>query len=271
MTTQATTLDILKLLDQSNCRECGEKTCFAFAASVFRGKRPLSDCPRLDPEIVREFSEAHDLPLAATTFVEGRNALDDLKEAVVGLDLEEAAERTGGRLVNGKLTVKVLGKDFGVDSQGKLYADIHVNPWVAAPFLDYVLYGQGAEPTGQWLSYRELKGGREGYALFKKRSEDAMKRVADAYPDLFDDMVHMFSGKQVEQEFASDISVVLYPLPKVPIMICYWYPEEGMESSINVFFDKCVEENFSLGSAFALGVGLAQMFTKLAQRHGVNV
>ena len=98
-----------------------------------------------------------------------------------------------------------------------------------------------------------------------------MKRVADVYPDLFDDMVHLFSGRQVEQQFQSDISVVLHPLPKVPIMICYWVPEEGMESTLNLFFDKSAEENLSIGSAFAIGVGLAQMFTKLAQRHGVTV
>ena len=208
---------------------------------------------------------------AATPTDERENAIDDLKKAMAGLDLEEAARRTGGQFAGGKLTVRILGKDFGVDNQGALYADIHVNPWVAGPFLDYVLFGKGVPPTGQWLSYRELKKGREGYPLFKKRCEDAMKRVADVYPDLFDDMVHLFSGRQVEQQFQSDISVVLHPLPKVPIMICYWFPEEGMESTLNLFFDKSAEENLSIGSAFAIGVGLAQMFTKLAQRHGVTV
>ena len=272
MTKQATTLDIVKLLDQSNCRECGEKTCFAFAAAVFKGNRSLGECPRLDPETVRKFSETYGLQkVAPATTDERENTIDELKKAVAELDLEAAAKRADGRFSNSKLTVKVLGKDFSVDGSGKLYADIHVNPWVAGPFLDYVLFGKGVEPTGEWLSYRELKQGREGYPLFKKRCEEAMKRVADAYPELFDDVVHMFSGKQVEQQFESDISVVLYPMPKVPVMICYWYPEEGMASTINLFFDKCVEDNISIGSVFALGAGLAQMFTKLAQRHGVNV
>lgn len=271
MTKQATTLDIFKLLDQSNCRECGEKTCFAFAAAVFKGNRRLDECPRLDAETIQAFSDTYGLQTAPTTTEERENTIDDLKKAIRDLDLGKAAQRTGGRFANGKLTIKILGKDFSVDGNGNLYAEIHVNPWVAGPFLDYVLYGKGTEPAGEWLSYRELKNGREGYPLFKKRCEESMKRVADAYPDLFDDMVHMFSGKQVAQEFESDISVVLYPLPKVPIMICYWYPEEGMESTINLFFDKTIEDNISIGSVFALGAGLAQMFEKLARRHGVNV
>ena len=28
-------MEIFKLLDQSNCRECGQKTCLAFAGAVF--------------------------------------------------------------------------------------------------------------------------------------------------------------------------------------------------------------------------------------------
>ncbi len=268
MTGSVTPLDILKLLDQSNCRECGEKTCFAFAAAVFKGNRRLEECPRLDEETIRRFSEAHGLRTIRDD--ERDKSLEEMKKAVTGLDLEEAARRTGGRFADGKLTVKILGKGFSVDASGNLYADIHVNPWVAGPFLDYVLFGKGVSPTGQWVSFRELKNGRERYPLFRKRCEEAMKYVADSYPELFDDMVHVFSGKQMEQAFESDISVVLHPLPKVPIMICYWLPEEDMASTLNVFFDQTAEENISIGSAFSLGAGLAQMFTKLAQRHGFS-
>ena len=81
-------------------------------------------------------------------------------------------------------------------------------------------------------------------------------------------MVHIFNGQQGEQHFKSDISVVLHPLPAVPIMICYWLPEDGLESSLDVFFDETADKNLDVGSVFSLGVGLAQMFGKLALRHG---
>jgi len=98
-----------------------------------------------------------------------------------------------------------------------------------------------------------------------------MKRVADTYTDLFDDMVHIFNGKQVAEQFEADISVVLHPFPKVPVMVCYWSPEDGLESSLNVFFDKTADQNLDIGSVFSLGSGLAQMFTKLALRHGFSI
>ncbi len=257
---------IFKLLDKSNCRQCGEKTCMAFAGAVFTGRRPLSECPSLDRHIIDAYSDdpqnRHDLERNRDDFLEG------LKNQINSVDLKAATGRTGGRYENDRLTIKVMGKDFSVTTAGVLSTDIHVNPWVAVPFLNYVLYGKGLDPTGDWRSFRELKGGREQYPLFQKRCEEQMKQVADSYTELFDDIVHIFSGKQVDSQFQSDISVVLYPLPKLPIMVCYWLPEEGMESSLNVFFDQTADRNLDIGSIFSLGAGLAQMFTRLALRHG---
>ena len=127
---------------------------------------------------------------------------------------------------------------------------------------------RGVAPSGKWVSFRELEAGSERYALFRKRCEEAMQRVADQYTDLFDDMVHLFAGRQVARQFKSDISVVLNPLPKVPVMICYWRPDEGLGSSLNLFFDRTADRNLGIGSIFSLAAGLTQMFEKLALRHG---
>ena len=259
-------MEIFQLLDKSNCRECGEKTCLAFAGAVYRGQKKIDDCPRLDSSVVARFSGDS---TTQNTIEENREAfLEEMKQKIAGIDLASAALRTGGRFENRRLTLKILGKDFSVDRHGHLYSDIHVNPWVVAPFFDYVLNGKGVDPAGQWVSFRELKNGQDRYPLFQKRCEEAMKQVADSYTDLFDDVVHLFSGRQVARQFQSDISVVLHPLPKVPIMICYWRPDEGLGSSLNIFFDATADQNLDIGSIFSLGAGLTQMFQKLAFRHG---
>ena len=118
---------------------------------------------------------------------------------------------------------------------------------------------------------RELDGGKERYPLFRKRGEEAMKRVADVYTDLFDDMAHLFQGRQVDSRFDSDISVILPVFPKVPLMICYWKPDEGMESSLTLFFDQSINANLGSEAAYMIGTGLTQMFEKLALRHGFTV
>jgi len=45
-------VEILKLLNKSNCKECKEPTCLAFAAAVFNGKRKLGECPHLEKDVI---------------------------------------------------------------------------------------------------------------------------------------------------------------------------------------------------------------------------
>ena len=259
-------MEIFQLLDKSNCRECGEKTCLAFAGAVFTGVRQLEQCPKLAADAIAGLSPGSGKHNMIER--EREEALAGLRARVAEIDLAAAAERIGADFAGDRLTLKVLGKSFSVDTRGKLYADIHINAWVAGPFFDYVLYGKGLPASGDWASFRELKDGKERYPLFQKRCEEPMKKVADTYTDLFDDLVHIFSGRQVEEQFESDISVVLHPLPRIPMMICYWKPEDGLASSLNLFFDKVADDNLDIGSVFSLGAGMAQMFEKLALRHG---
>jgi len=259
-------MEIFQLLDKSNCQECGRKTCLAFAGAVFMSQKRLDACPKLDKSTIERFCGKDE---NQNTIEQNRDEyLEKLKNDIAHIDLDKTAKSIGAQFSDNKLTLKVLGKAFSVDTKGKLFADIHINPWVAAPFLNYIIDGKGLPVSGRWVSFRDLKGGKERYPLFQKRCEDPMKRVADTYPDLFDDLVHIFGGKQVEKQFESDISVVLQALPRVPMMVCYWLPEESLESSLNLFFDETADKNLAIGSIFTLGAGLTQMFEKLALRHG---
>ena len=157
-------MEIFKLLDQSNCRECGQKTCLAFAGAVFRGQIKLEECPKLDRETIERFSGEAKKEHTVEEIQEAY--MNDLKAKISDLDLDETAQRTGGRVSNNKLTLQVLGKNFSVDPKGHLYTDIHINLWVAVPFLTYVLYGKGIPVSGNWVSFRELKDGKEEYLLF---------------------------------------------------------------------------------------------------------
>jgi len=259
-------MEIFRVLDQSNCRECGKKTCLAFAGAVFTGQKMITECPKLDPDTIKRLSRVGEAPV--TIDRDGEQALKYLISQVTNADLEAAAKRVGAPFSKNKLTLKILGKDVSIDTKGNIFTDIHVNPWVAVPFLSYILHGKGLAVSGNWVSFRELNSGKERYPLFQKRCEAVIKRLADSYAGLFKDIVDIFNGRQVEEQFESDISVVLDPLPGVPIMICYWMPEDGMASSVNVFFDETADKNIGVDAVFTLGTGLAQMFEKLAVRHG---
>jgi len=84
-------MEIFQLLDMSNCRECGEKTCLAFAGAVFQGQRKLAECPKLDRETIERFSgDAQNQNTAEQTRDE---YLKQLKCEISSHDLAAAANR----------------------------------------------------------------------------------------------------------------------------------------------------------------------------------
>ena len=267
MTQLNNAMDILKILQKTNCRKCGVPTCLAFAAAVFRGEKHLEDCPFLDRGEIEQLVVNNDN--SRTLDRELGQYLNQLKEKVAKIDFTSAAERLGGTFSGDTLTIKVLGKDFHVNRNGDVTSDIHVHGWVTIPLLNYVLNCEGKPLSGNWVPLRELKGGADWWRLFGQRCEKPLKQVADKHTDLFEIMIQVFDAKPAPEAFNSDIAVVLRPLPRIPILICYWKPDGDMESQLNVFFDDTAEVNLDIDSIYRLTAGLVLMFEKVALTHGV--
>jgi hypothetical protein len=262
MAGRRTVIGILNLTDGSNCRACGFATCTAFAAAVHQGTTRLRACTKIDPAVLAEEGGGEEaLPEVSEP------GILEMQERISGLDLEAAARRLGAPFADGRVTVHVLGKRVEVDSKGMLHTDIHVNPWILYPVLGYVAGGGGVEPAGEWVTFHDLPGGRERQPLFARRCLAPCKKVADTNPGFFDDLVRLFSGRQVEDHYESDISLVLHPLPRLPVLIAYWKPEEELPSDLNIFFDRTAVENLDIELIYLMTTGLVFMFEKIARSH----
>ena len=258
-------LELYKNLPRTNCGDCGISTCLAFAAAVIKEEKPLAGCPHIDRGEVSGLAGR----IARQVNIEGirEEQLKTLREKIAAIDIGSRAELLGGKNNGGTITVKCLGKDFEVDGQGQVASQCHTHAWFALPLLDYILHSEGRNITGRWVPFRELEQGKTWAPLFEQRCEKPLKLIADASGDLFEDLVTMFSGTSSFNDFNSDISVVLYPLPRVPVLICYWKPEEDIGSKLHVFFDDTAEKNLHIESLFTLGTGLVRMFEKIMDRH----
>ena len=258
-------LEIYKFLPKSNCRQCQFPACLAFAAAVIKGHKSLNDCPQLDSSIIKQL-EGKIVKLSTADSIHDQ-LLESLKKQIASVDLPSLAEKLGASFSGQRLKIKVLGKDFIVDAKGKITSDCHVNPWVTIPLLNYIIYSKGSNVSGDWVPFRELKNGKTREAIFEKRCENALKQIADAHTDLLQDIISIFGGRPVASIFSSDISLVLYPLPKIPILITYSKPTDDLESKLNIFFDITAEDNLNIELIHMLCVGLVAMFEKITFRH----
>jgi hypothetical protein len=260
-----TPLQVYKLLPQSNCGDCGVSTCLAYAAAVIKQEKRLADCPFLDRSTLALYDGQVERQINIESIQE--DALKDLQTKISTIDLSSRAERLGARCNGEMLVVKCLGKDFEIDAQGAVRSQCHTHAWFSIPLLSYVLFSGGETPSGRWVPFRELRQGGKWAPLFERRCEQPMKQIADSQGELFEDLISIFSGVSSSHQFSSDISVVLYPLPKVPMLVCYWRPEEDLASRLHLFFDDSAERNLPIESLFTLGTGLVRMLEKLMLTH----
>jgi len=257
-------LEIYRKLPQTNCGKCQLPSCLAFAAAIAAGRKKLKDCPDLSPEGMAELSAKLYKPDAME--IEQAQFVDKLQRKMENIDLEAVAALIGATVKNNRIIINSLGKDFVFDRKGNMTSECHNISWVQAPMLSYITYKTHADITGNWISFREIKGGIEWQTLFANRCEEPLRKLADDNPDLLHDLIDLFMGKTIDW-YEADIALILYPLPKFPILICYQAPEDDLGSKLTIFFDECCGVNLHIKSIFTLCSGLVQMFTKIAEHH----
>lgn len=258
-------MEIFQFLPKTNCKECGESTCLAFAGAVFIGNAELDSCPYVPESMLQQYGGGgrHINPIEE----ELSSVMKRLQDRLLSLDMKDRAATIGADYEEGRITVPILGKLFTIDRHANVTTDIHVNSWVLGSVLHYINYSTGISLTSNWVPLRELPSGKDWYRLFGQQCEKVLKNTADRYPDLFSDLVEIFRARMVDERFQSDVAVILSPLPLVPMLICYWRPEDDMESSLKLFFDDSAESNLGIEGLYTLGVGIAQMLERLAKVH----
>jgi len=264
-----TPLEVFKQTPRTNCGECGLDSCMTFALQVVQGQKSPQDCPYLAAEMADAIGQAG--PGSRADEPNRRESLlETLRKDVRGVDLSAVADKLGGVMHGDRLAIRCLGKVFEIDADGGLHSDAHVHDWIHLPLLQYVVHGEGKDPTGVWATFRELDGLRKWDRFFSHRCEKAFHEMADEHTDLFFDILSLFGRDFDAEDVTADRSILLLPLPKVPIVFLYWPPEEGFESKLSLLFDRATEANLGVEGTYLLVQGILEMFRRLIAKHGLR-
>ncbi|MBN1341676.1 MAG: DUF3786 domain-containing protein [Phycisphaerae bacterium] len=264
-----TPLDVFKRTPRTNCGKCGLSNCMAFSLQVIQGQKRPQDCPFLDATIAGDLVQAGGQP-EPTISDRPESLAEALAKDVRNVDFAAAATRLGGVLHGDRLAIRCLGRVFELDRDGGLHSLCHIHAWVHFPILQYVVHGQGKDPTGHWATFRQLNGFRSWDRFFSHRCERAFQEMADTQTDLFLDLLDVFGADFDTGDSTADRSIVLLPLPKVPILFLYWRQEEDFESKLSLLFDRATEVNLGAEGTYLLAQGIVEMFRKLIFTHGLR-
>ncbi len=259
-------LDLYRLLPRSNCRECRLPSCLAFAAAVIKGEKRPADCPGLDLGLTKQLEVKVEKP-GVSAEQQLAACLARFGGEIGTVDFSLAAPRLGATLKAGGMTIKCLGKPYFIHYDGRITSECHINPWVIMPLVNYVLESPGRDPLGEWVPFRELEGGDTWNPLFEQRCEKSLHELAAMDPELLEYLLLVFGGRP-SGIAACDLSVVLHPLPKVPVLISYSRLENGAVR-LNVFFDLTAADNLGIKGVFGIFAGIVAMVEKIMARHSL--
>jgi hypothetical protein len=96
--------------------------------------------------------------------------------------------------------------------------------------------------------------------------------VVGEHHDIFFEIMSLFEAESpdISDDLEADWALVIYPLPKVPLLICYWKAEDDFPSKLSVLFDRSTNVNLAPGAVFSITQGIAQMLAKMVTRHSLE-
>ncbi len=231
---------ILKMLPQTNCRECGFETCLALATYLYAyGPEAVKKCPYLSYDVKSKISSLFGVESAgkAGTMIamweEFREKLKDINfDAVSRL---EGFEKRGDKVV----TFKFLSEEILVTDIDIIKANGSLCEHDKILIFYYINCAEKLTGSFDFCDYRSF------YSKLKVRDvkqESFEIKIQEAFGndvERLKTVLFSLNGKEVDyHKDLYDLSVMLMIFPNVPLLILYSKGEEEFSPYCKFMFDK---------------------------------
>ena len=166
-----------------------------------------------------------------------RRALELAWDRLLSRDLGEAARNAMARLEGDHLVLPFLGRETIVDVRSRSVTVSGKNAPVAESILvlHYLDGARAARPSGEWVSFRQLRGGHAYYGAFKRRTIDGIASLFHHRPGTLLTAAKRLGGTGLS---IGDASARLEVFPKVPVAVAVWAGDDEIGGSANLLFDE---------------------------------
>lgn len=255
-----TVMEVLKNLPRTNCGDCGQPTCLAFATQVIKEGKDLDKCPHLTGagadmrNAVRAQQEAGVGRRRESLAI----SLEVLQDKVAPLSFAALAEGLGAAYGEeaGRpfLSLTYFGNRLQVFKDELRYPpEALADPWDAILLYNYIA-SQGKEPvTGRWIAYQSLPNS-VSKAKTLARLEQKLADHFAGQTALLKQRAGRLGGQTVAVGEDADLQAAFLPLPRVPLLLLFWdaETEEGFAPQARLLFDASVANYLDLESLLFL-------------------
>ncbi len=161
--------------------------------------------------------------------------------------------------------VSFLNEEYEVDLEAEKIKKEgeEISPFTAILILHYLTYASDPEPTGKFITFRELEGGDVYYPAFKKRAIDIIAENFTSDTDVFLDCCKKLGGELVEEGGAGARFIAF---SKIPITILVWEGDSEIPGSANILFDETAGEHLPTEDLSLIGAMIASTLKKLTKK-----
>lgn len=168
-------------------------------------------------------------------------------QALLGLDLEERAARSGGRFFAGaenqtRIEIRFLGHDLRLSfPQGTIETFAGGAPLTLREeilILHYLQRASGNSLSEKWFSFAEIPGGTFYHPVFLQRCKAPLVKFFGETPErLLAVAAEEFQGETLPM---GDVGVKVQALPFVPLGLVLWRGDPDFPPEGNVLFDASI-------------------------------
>lgn len=250
-------LEIYKLLPRTNCGECPQRTCMAFAIHLKTNPGGLNECRYLEPTTVSEIK---------SMLNEGDwrdELIRSLRKEIQGMDIVKTGHDIGAIIRDKTIMIRCIGKDYLIDNEGNITPEPY-NKWISILLLHYIRNRGKGELTGQWMAFSELKGGLVKASTFQRDCEEPLRELFDVMNERIDRILKRIGGRPVSG-FPAERTWIIDLLPRVRLLILYSKGDEEFPSSLKVVFDKVTGNFLDVESIIFLLEGFVHTLRMMAK------
>jgi hypothetical protein len=164
----------------------------------------------------------------------------------------------------GHVWVPLLGENFAVhveEEQVLLAGTEPARPDKGLIVLHYLIGAMPIEPTGNLVSFRELRGGDVYWKAYEGRS---ITRLMDFFGHRVEALHEAVKGMEHQKAPMGDAGYVITALPKVPVTVAVWGADDELPASANVLWDDTVKHFLPTEDVAVLGGMVASVLIKRA-------
>jgi hypothetical protein len=186
-------------------------------------------------------------------------SFDLAAEQLAQMTLAEVAARSGASAApdGSALTLAYYGRPVRVGLDPVSVAASDGGPELPlaeqALILHYLTRADGAAPTGQWVTFREVESGEFYWSAFVKRAKEPLVGFFGSRPQLLAELAPQVGAEGPGE--SGDASVIVRAFPNVPIMMVLWAGDEEFPAEGNVLFDANIG-HYLITEDVALAAGL---------------